>query len=524
MKKTPFFLALSVLLAMLVAPLAAHGETRATDPNPPILISAAISCENAKVGDRVVISWNVEDSDGVATINIVVDAPDGSQMTLPSPLGDSASKGSVDIDITSNMAVGEYRVSSIRVEDKSGYVTELTNGLERLVFYVETSQSDDNLPVLLSASVSPKSASIGEVVTISWDIADADGVKSVNAVVDCPNGSQMMLSSPAASPDKNSCEIDVTSDMTPGVYRVSAFEVQDRVGYHTAIPVETLALEFTITSGGSDPNVPRIAEVSIDRQVAAVGDVVTITWRIDDADGVKYSAPIISCPDGAQMMLGSPLDQEKTCKCELRITSDMLEGEYELVAIKVGDKLGYVTELAASNLGLSFVVTDGRSNPSYKVIEGNNSKHIAGSTTGLRFRFDGPAERFTLLEVDGDVVAENYYTVESGSTIIVLSTAYLDTLATGEHVATAYYDDNNRASANFEIVREKDGVSAGSTSGENKKSESNNGDKDNGGQRPKTGNNLAQTGDMLPLHAATLMVVAASLMVIAVVRRHCIEP
>lgn len=520
-------LVLATMLAAMAVPAAAFAEARAVDPNPPKLISASVSCENATMGDTVVISWDIEDADGIASVSVEVDVPGGSQMMLPSLLGEDASKGRAEIDITSSMTAGEYRVSSIKVEDKSGYVTEITSGLENLVFSVDTSGSDKNPPVLQSASVAPKTASVGDIVAVSWEISDADGVESVGVVVDCPDGSQMSLGSPMNSPQKNSCEIEVTSDMTPGLYKVSAFEVQDAAGYRTTISVENESLEFTVESAGPDPNAAKIIEASIDRRVATVGDTVTIAWKVEDADGVKLSEPIISCPDGAEMMLGSPLDQEKTCISELHITSDMTEGEYKLIAIKVVDKLGYVAELSAINLGLSFTVVGEGDAPEYKVIEGDNTEYVAGSDAGLRFRFTGPAERFMLLEVDGDVVDEDFYTVESGSTIITLSSDYLDTLDAGEHVATAYYDDGGRALATFDVVEDEDNGSSG-VNGEGNastKDDTERDTKDDGRLKTKTSSDdLAQTGDVLPLQLTTLMVAAASLMVIAVARRRSIEP
>jgi len=78
----------------------------------------------------------------------------------------------------------------------------------------------------------------------------------------------------------------------------------------------------------------------------------------------------------------------------------------------------------------------------YDIIQGNGGKWTQGSDQGLRFIANGPLSKFVGIEVDGKEVAAKDYEVKSGSTIITLKQAYLDTLATGEHTITVVYTDS----------------------------------------------------------------------------------
>ena len=76
----------------------------------------------------------------------------------------------------------------------------------------------------------------------------------------------------------------------------------------------------------------------------------------------------------------------------------------------------------------------------YEVLEGAGSTYTAGQgSEGIRIRFNGDADLFKELRIDGQVVPPEYYQVIKGSTIIILDPAYLDTLSIGSHAVSAIY-------------------------------------------------------------------------------------
>lgn len=88
----------------------------------------------------------------------------------------------------------------------------------------------------------------------------------------------------------------------------------------------------------------------------------------------------------------------------------------------------------------------------YRVIDGDKIKWTMGENGSITMTFNGPIEKFVRVEVDGKVIDATNYTVKSGSTIITLNSAYLNTLSVGKHTLTVVYSDG-KASAEFEVLK-----------------------------------------------------------------------
>ena len=66
-------------------------------------------------------------------------------------------------------------------------------------------------------------------------------------------------------------------------------------------------------------------------------------------------------------------------------------------------------------------------------LEGDSQEFNSGAPSTLSFRSEQPLEDFQELQVNGEVVAPEYYTLEEGSTIVHLCHEYLSKLSDGEH-------------------------------------------------------------------------------------------
>ncbi len=87
----------------------------------------------------------------------------------------------------------------------------------------------------------------------------------------------------------------------------------------------------------------------------------------------------------------------------------------------------------------------------YQIIEGEGSQWTVGDDGSLTITANGPVEKFLGIEVDGKAVDAANYTVKSGSTIITLKPAYLDTLSVGKHTLTVLYTDGETSGV-FEVL------------------------------------------------------------------------
>ena len=81
----------------------------------------------------------------------------------------------------------------------------------------------------------------------------------------------------------------------------------------------------------------------------------------------------------------------------------------------------------------------------YRIIAGNGASWTKGSSAGLSLTANGLFAKFTGIEVDGVAVDAANYTAESGSTILCLQKAYLNSLSTGEHSIRILYTDGEAA-------------------------------------------------------------------------------
>ena len=95
----------------------------------------------------------------------------------------------------------------------------------------------------------------------------------------------------------------------------------------------------------------------------------------------------------------------------------------------------------------------------YRNTSGDGSTWKKGSTNALTFVFNRSVDdektfaHFTGVQVDGKDLDAADYTAESGSLIVNLKPAYLETLSAGKHTLTAFFDDGNDPSAEFTILK-----------------------------------------------------------------------
>lgn len=87
----------------------------------------------------------------------------------------------------------------------------------------------------------------------------------------------------------------------------------------------------------------------------------------------------------------------------------------------------------------------------YQIIQGNDSQWTAGTDGSISMTANGAVEKFLGIEVDAVPVDAENYTVTSGSTVITLQPAYLETLSAGTHTLTVRYSDGE-TSGTFEIL------------------------------------------------------------------------
>lgn len=100
----------------------------------------------------------------------------------------------------------------------------------------------------------------------------------------------------------------------------------------------------------------------------------------------------------------------------------------------------------------------------YYCAEGDGTEWTKGSTEGATFVFkcqtndDQAFGHFTGIEIDGQPVDSSNYTAVSGSVVVTLAPAYLQSLAEGAHNLMANFDDGAPAPAMFTVKAASSGT------------------------------------------------------------------
>lgn len=79
-------------------------------------------------------------------------------------------------------------------------------------------------------------------------------------------------------------------------------------------------------------------------------------------------------------------------------------------------------------------------NSKYTITAGANQK-VPSNVGTVKITCDGPLDKIVAIKVDGVALAQNQFTVESGSTILTLTASYVASLSAGDHVVRFEYTD-----------------------------------------------------------------------------------
>lgn len=132
---------------------------------------------------------------------------------------------------------------------------------------------------------------------------------------------------------------------------------------------------------------------------------------------------------------------------------DEAQAAYEALSDREKEMLGNATDRLDA---LHKAMTD------YEITDGHNSKWTVGDSKGITIIANGYYDqlnaytpnaygKFLRVEVDGVALDSRNYTVRSGSTVVTLEPAYLETLESGKHTIRMVYTDGETDEATFRI-------------------------------------------------------------------------
>ena len=244
-------------------------------------------------------------------------------------------------------------------------------------------------------------------------------------------------------------------------------------------PEPTLAQELLVAQvDGSgdinnwvDPNPASLLSASLNRHAYAIGDTLVLAYEVADADGIYGNATVWlaqGTPEDWRRDSGHGWGTNAACpdgQLTFRVTSDDTPGAYRVVGLEVRDKAGYSTtfwdEEYAAATGregpttlprLEFTIVAPGQVRYYAVTQGDKTTLSANDAAGATFVFNAPAESLVAIDIDGEQIPEEAYSVASGSTIVTIHQSFLATLTPGEHTIAAIYENANRSIATFTVL------------------------------------------------------------------------
>lgn len=142
----------------------------------------------------------------------------------------------------------------------------------------------------------------------------------------------------------------------------------------------------------------------------------------------------------------------------------------------------------------------------YNIVEGADQTVVIGSNKDVTIKADGDFNKFSGVYIDGEEVAKENYTAVSGSTVVTLKAAYVNTLSAGTHTVTVNYTDG-KAETKLTLKEDQEEGSTQDPSENESEDES----KDESKDKPKdesknpsqnqanTTKSSPRTGDYLPI-------------------------
>ena len=155
------------------------------------------------------------------------------------------------------------------------------------------------------------------------------------------------------------------------------------------------------------------------------------------------------------------------------ITIEVKDG-YKILSIKVNgeDKELKDNKLSLTNITVNYVieikveelkketVPEETEKPTvilqepYRVIEGANQEVIAGGKVDAKFKINADYSLFMAVYVNNKLLDPSNYTVENGSTIVILKQSYLETLEEGKYTLKVVFKDSKEVQTGFTVSKE----------------------------------------------------------------------
>jgi phosphotransferase system HPr-like phosphotransfer protein len=323
------------------------------DHTAPEVNSIKVNKDQFVPGETAVVELDVTDTQsGVNSISIGYSGSKGGYLYGQATYNESTQKYEAEFEIDEFVKPGVWSVSHIYVADNEGNYQNLDNreyDFSLANFTVINDQADTTPPSINSISVDKQEVTIGEEITISFDVKDEHStVEDVWAVISNSENDPWRFAEPIfeyaiynEETQKFEVKIPVTEGMKPGTWMVEYVSVSDTEQNWHNISLETdkdflSTSKFTVINDQADSTVPSFNGATVDKKVVNVGEEITFSVDATDESGIK---DVFIAFDGMEGAHAESVYNPDTKKYDVTIpiTKDYKPGTWKVTYITIYD-------------------------------------------------------------------------------------------------------------------------------------------------------------------------------------------
>ena len=303
------------------------------------------------------------------------------------------------------------------------------------------SVSDTQGPTIESLTVDKNEATVGDILTFTLQLNDESQISTaLPSVAFQHNNSQnhdVVLYFEKIDDYTFKSTYEVTDRSVDGIYSVLWVSVDDEYGNHTL--TNGVKCTFSISGGVSDSQGPTIESLTVDKDEATVGDILTFTLHLNDESQISTASPTVSFRHNSlknhDIILYFEKIDDYTYQSTYEVTDRSVYGNYSVYWVSAYDEHGNYT--LTSNVICSFLIISKEDyDNTYNVLPLENTVVINTNNTISDTAINGD-----LYIAPNAVVTLNNVSVEGD--IFVLGTLMANTISANTiHVESMTYGGN----------------------------------------------------------------------------------
>lgn len=394
---------IALLMAVLMIISMQTVSVFAADVTSPVLEGITSDKTLLSVGETVTYTATISDESYVSLAYITYERPSGISETVTlNKIGESNTyKGELTVDEQTESGV--WNVEYITIIDKFDNTTTVANypsytygevkqDLSHLSFEVIGTNADTEPPVLVSIGIDKTLVSLGETITFTAELDEANPKSYFYLSYERPSGvSETITLDRIGNSNNYEGKFVVKEQTVSGVWNVEYISIYDKNDNSTVIAnypsykygnikQDLSYLSFEVVGTNADVDPPILLSFEIDKTLVSLGETITFTAELDEANPKSYIYISYDRPsEVSETVVLNRVGNSNTYEGKFTVDEETVVGKWTAQYISMEDKNGNSTTIAhypSNNYGtvkqdlsyLDFEVDE--------MISGDSSSHI----------------------------------------------------------------------------------------------------------------------------------------------------